>query len=186
MLCCSHADGCGGDQLPLPAALTLFAPHCFDTLTPRFSTLPRRFAFLLNNLAWLRVGTTLLLGIATVGMSAGPVAAQSITSFQPESGAAKTQVRLYGSDFDATAANSTVMFGGTKAILNSVKTKFSCAEASAQSRRLVTGPVTSAHTLEDRGFRGKWLRRQAVGRRLPGRGRVRSEEAFFRVARSAL
>lgn len=84
-------------------------------VTLRFSTITRRFASLLNGLAWLRVGTALLLGLAMLGMSTEPVAAQSITSFQPESGNPGTTVRIYGSGFDSTPSNNEVKIGGTSA-----------------------------------------------------------------------
>ncbi len=48
-------------------------------------------------------------------MSAGPVAAQSITSFDPESGNPGTTVRIYGSGFDSTPSNNEVKIGGTSA-----------------------------------------------------------------------
>lgn len=43
------------------------------------------------------------------------VNAQNITQFEPTSGTEGTEVRIYGSGFDATASNNTVTFGETEA-----------------------------------------------------------------------
>ena len=104
-------------------------------LTPRLSTITRRFASLFNGFAWLRAGTALLVGLALLGM-AGPVAAQSIASFTPESGTADTQVRIYGSGF-STSGGNTVTFGGTSTTVDSAKANVIYAQVPSG----VSGPV---------------------------------------------
>jgi len=57
-----------------------------------------------------------------LGVTGFPTAAaQSVTSLQPESGAAGTTVRIYGSGFDPSPSGNTVTFGGVEATLDSAK-----------------------------------------------------------------
>ncbi len=106
-------------------------------VTPRLSTITRRFASLFNGIAWLRVGTAFLLGLALLGVSAEPVAAQSIASFTPESGAPGTTVTIYGSGFDSSPSNNTVTFGSTDATVTAATSTHLSVEVPSGE----TGPV---------------------------------------------
>ena len=72
-----------------------------------------------------------------LGMSTEPVAAQSIASFTPESGAPGTTVTIYGSGFDSSPSNNTVTIGGTSATV----TAATATELTVEVPTGVTGPT---------------------------------------------
>jgi hypothetical protein len=69
-----------------------------------------------------RIGKKLLVYIITVFLSQYLLAQPTITSFSPTSGAIGTTVTITGSNFSATAADNTVLFGSVKATVSAAST----------------------------------------------------------------
>jgi len=88
---------------------------------------------------------TCLFALVLLAMGTAPVAGQSITSFQPESGTEGTTVYIYGSGFDATPSNNTVMIDGKSAVVTEARTTHLTVEVPSG----VEGPAEVSVTRSD-------------------------------------